>query len=233
MESKNNETNNQMYELGITHAREQIKNEKKLNNIKEIEALIYDATSVPRNKSIKYIKALDSKEFNDMLKSLDLRFPDFSLNVIDLTSSDFEESLRKLLIKFYYYINFKNEEIQKRDDELERMVDNHDCLKDNNQDLVKELESVEKEYADWKEQNATFHKMFYVSRVLSVLFLLQNFFFILNSIMFTHNIFVQFVNITTFGNVDTFGYYFTMFFFYLGMSIYPVFLKTQGNTVSQ
>ena len=114
MESKNNETNNQMYELGMTHAREQIKNEKKLSNVKEIEDLIYGATSVPRNKSIKYIKALDPKEFNAMLKNLDLRFPDdYNLDIMELNSPEFEESLRKLLIKFYYYINYKNEEIEK------------------------------------------------------------------------------------------------------------------------
>ena len=230
MESKNNETNNQMYELGMTHAREQIKNEKKLSNVKEIEDLIYGATSVPRNKSIKYIKALDPKEFNAMLKNLDLRFPDdYNLDIMELNSPEFEESLRKLLIKFYYYINYKNEEIEKRNDELERMNDNHDSLKDNNEDLVKELESVEKEYADWKEQNATFHKMFYVSRVLSVLFFLQNFFFILNSIMFTHNIFVQFVNITTFCVTDTFMCHFMTLILYIGIYIFTFFSMNKKN----
>ena len=196
------ETDKQMYELGKQHAVEQIKNEKKLNNVKDIEHILYTKSGVPMNKPVKYLKSLDNENIPTITHDLGINvIPDYDIFTKE-EENQYNESFRNFLIKVYYYINYKNEQIEKTNDELDLEKEKHDSAKENCEDLTKELESLEKIHTEWKAQISCFRRLFYVFAVCTTLFLLQNILIVFDILGFLNGTLMGFVDVVTFRTLD-------------------------------
>lgn len=196
------ETDKQMYELGKQHAVEQMKNEKKLNNVKDIEHILYTKTGVPENKPVKHLKSLDYEKIKMIMYDLGIDLlPEYEI-LTDEEANQYEESFRNFLIKVYYYINYKNEQIEKTNDELDLEKEKHDSAKENCEDLTKELESLEKLHTEWKAQISCFRRLFYTFAVCTTLFFLQNILIVFDILGFLNGTLMGFVDVVTFRTLD-------------------------------
>ena len=196
------ETDKQMYELGKQHAVEQIKNEKKLNNVKDIEHILYTKTGIPMNKPVKHLKALEYEKIQMIMYDLGIDLlPEYEM-LTEEEANKYEDSFRNFLIKVYYYVNYKNEQIEKKSDELDLEKEKHDSAKENCEDLTKELESLEKLHTEWKAQISCFRRLFYTFAVFTTLFFLQNILIVFDILGFLNGTVMGLVDVVTFRTLE-------------------------------
>ena len=175
---------------------------KKLNNVKDIEHVLYAKTGVPENKPVKYLKSLDYEKIQMIMYDLGINLlPEYEM-LTDEEANQYEESFRNFLIKVYYYINYKNEQIEKTNDELDLEKEKHDLAKENCEDLTKELESLEKLHTEWKAQISCFRRLFYTFAVCTTLFFLQNILIVFDILGFLNGTLMGFVDVVTFRTLD-------------------------------
>lgn len=196
------ETDKQMYELGKQHAVEQIKNEKKLNNVNDIEHILYTKTGVPMNKPVKHLKALEYEKIQMIMYDLGIDLlPEYEM-LTEEEANKYEDSFRNFLIKVYYYVNYKNEQIEKKSDELDLEKEKYDSAKENCEDLTKELESLEKLHTEWKAQISCFRRLFYTFAVFTTLFFLQNILIVFDILGFLNGTVMGLVDVVTFRTLE-------------------------------
>lgn len=164
------QTDTQMYELGIQHAKNQMKDEKKKNNVKEIEDILYTKTGISQTKPVKHLKSLDFEKIHMIMYDLGIELlPEYQY-LTEEQSNKYEESFRKFLIRIYYYINHKNDMIKKVEEELELANENIDNQKDECEGLTKELEEIEDSHQKWEKRINTFNTDLYFHSFISLFF---------------------------------------------------------------
>ena len=194
----NMQTDTQMYELGIQHAKNQMKDEKKKNNVKEIEDILYTKTGISQTKPVKHLKSLDFEKIHMIMYDLGIELlPEYQY-LTEEQSNKYEESFRKFLIRIYYYINHKNDMIKKVKEELELANENIDNQKDDCEGLTKELEEMETTHEKWEKRISSFNSDLYFHSFFSLFFFIQNFFTICNIFLFCQQIVVNILNTITF-----------------------------------
>ena len=148
------QSNTQMYNLGIQHAKEQMKVDKKQTNVKEIEDILYTKTNIPMKKPVKHLKTLDFEKIHMIMYDLGIKLlPEYDY-MTEEQCNEYEDSFRKFLIKIYFYINYKNDEIKKIQDELELVNEKYESAKENCANLTEELETIESKHVQWKNPTA-------------------------------------------------------------------------------
>jgi len=175
---------------------------KKFNNVKDIEHVLYAKTGVPVNKPVKYLKSLDYEKIQMIMYDLGIDLlPEYEM-LTEEEANKYEDSFRNFLIKVYYYVNYKNEQIEKKSDELDLEKEKHDSAKENCEDLTKELESLEKLHTEWKAQISCFRRLFYTFAVFTTLFFLQNILIVFDILGFLNGTVMGLVDVVTFRTLE-------------------------------
>lgn len=200
------DTQNEFIELGKLHAIQEAKMEKKRKNVEEIENIFYK--SIPREKSVKFIKSLTFSDLNKIHdEDFDLLFEKEDKNKLifenetnDYTiDEEYLEKFRKNLIKIYWYINHKNNTINELEKNIKLEQDTQEEMNKNSSNLITELEELENKYEDYRKKNDFYKYYFYVFTFVFCIFFIQNFWTFFNISSFTITSIVSILKFLTFG----------------------------------
>lgn len=219
------QTDTQMYELGIQHAKSQMKDEKKRNNVQEIEEILYTKTGISQTKPVKHLKSLDFEKIHMIMYDLGIELlPEYQY-LTEEQSNKYEESFRKFLIRIYYYINHKNDMIKKVEEELELANENIDSQKDDCEGLTKELEEMETTHEKWEKRISSFNRCLYFHSFFSLFFFIQNFFTICNIFLFCQQIVVNILNTITFNFIGYETIYIILMTMYVVLLLFYLYTR--------
>lgn len=226
------QTDTQMYELGIQHAKNQMKDDKKRNNVMEIEEILYTKTGISQTKPVKHLKSLDFEKIHMIMCDLGIDIVQHYDYLTEEQSNKYEESFRKFLIRIYYYINHKNEMIKNVEEELELANENIDNHKDDCEELTKELEEMETLHENWEKRISSFNNYLYFYSFFSLFFFIQNFFTICEICFFCQNVMVNILGTLTFNFIEYETIYVILMTLYIIIAFF-YFIRKSGQKVEK
>ena len=215
------EEQNMFVELGKIHAMKEAKEAKKKANVNEIETLFYKY--IPREQTVKFIKNVTANELMDIKREFGLNCENRGITFGGDEVEDVEP-FRKFLVKVFWYINHKNNEITDLRKKLKIEEDRGNDLDENSKEMINELEQLEKDFNLYKKNN-DFYKTYYrIFLFFTCIFVFQNYSEIFIFLAIIVDVMASIIRTTTFHQVHDAYIYLTIFCFFL-ITIYSMFFS--------